>query len=188
MSRLPTRGLLYACLFMSGLTCMTFAAYQQYYTNTIAAGNRAMAEQRFDSQAYEQASRFWWAQRDTLLFNQGVLAYKAGNIPRAADYFRQVTQRPASPTLRMQAHYNLGLVMLALEEAENAAEFFKIALRLDPYDRDTKFNLERLYHFVLRQEGAPGEVSLKQAPGAGQESEQGAKGDAQGRSKPRSGI
>jgi tetratricopeptide (TPR) repeat protein len=167
---------------------MTFAAYQQSYTNTCAAGNRAVAEQRFDSQAYEQASHFWWAQRDTLLFNQGVLAYRAGNIPRAADYFRQVTQRTASPTLRMQAYYNLGLVMLAMEEVEKAAEFFKIALRLDTYDRETKFNLERLYHFVLRQEGAPGEVSLKQAPGVGQEAEQGAKGDAPGRSKPRSGI
>jgi tetratricopeptide (TPR) repeat protein len=167
---------------------MTVAAYQQSYTNTMAAGNRAVTEQRFDSQAYEQASRFWWAQRDTPLFNQGVLAYKAGNIPRAAEYFRQVTQRTASPTLRMQAHYNLGLAMLAMEEVEKAAEFFKIALRLDPSDRDTKFNLERLYHFVLRQEGAPGEVSLKQAPGAGQEAEQGAKGDAPGRAKPRSGI
>jgi tetratricopeptide (TPR) repeat protein len=188
VSRLTTKGLLYACLFMSGLTCMTFAVCQQYYTNTIATGNRAVAEQRFDSQAYEQASHFWWAQRDTLLFNQGVLAYKTGNIPRAVEYFRQVTQRTASSTLRMQAHYNLGLVMLALEDVEKAAEFFKIALRLDSSDRDTKFNLERLYHFVLRQEGTPGEVSLKQAPGAGQESEQGAKGDAPGRSKPRSGI
>lgn len=182
------RGLLYAWLFMGGLTCLTFAGYQHLYSRTIAAGNQAVAEQRFDSRAYEQASRFWLAHREALLFNQGVLAYKAGNLPRAADHFRQAAQDTTNPTLRMHAQYNLGLVMLALEEVEKAAEFFKSALRLEAHDAETKFNLERLYHFVLRQEGEHGEAALKQAPGVGQEQGNGLRGDGQGRSKPRPGI
>lgn len=182
------KGLLYAWLFLGGLTCLTFAGYQHLYSRTIAAGNQAVAEQRFDSQAYEQASRFWLAHREALLFNQGVLAYKAGNLPRAADHFRQAAQDTTNPALRMHAQYNLGLVMLALEEAEKAAEFFKSALRLDTNDAETKFNLERLYHFVLRQEGEHGEAALKQAPGVGQEQDNRSRGDGQGRSKPRPGI
>ena len=185
---MSTRGRLYACLFLGGLSCLTFAGYQYRYTRAVATGNQAVAEQRFDSQAYEQARHFWWAKRDVLLFNQGVLAYKAGNLPRAADYFRQASQGATNPMLRMQAQYNLGLVMLALEEVENAAEYFKIALRLEAHDTDTKFNLERLYHFILRQEGEQGEASLKQAPGTEQEQGKGPKGNGQGRSKPRSGI
>jgi tetratricopeptide (TPR) repeat protein len=188
MSILSTKQLGRISLLVSGLACLAFAAYEYHYARLVAVGNQAVVEQRFDTQNYEQASHFWLAQTDALLFNQGVIAYKARNLPRAAEYFRQTLQRTTSPTLRMQAHYNLGLVMLALEEAERAAEFFKEALRLEPYDKDTKFNLERLYQFVLRQEGAPGEAALKQAPGSGNEKKPGSGGEGQGRSKPGAGI
>jgi Ca-activated chloride channel family protein len=182
------RRSVYAVLCISGLGCLVFAAYQQRYSETVARGNQAVHEQRFDTRAYERASSFWLAQQDTLLFNQGVLAFKAQNLPRAADYFRQASQRTNNTRLRTQALYNLGMVMLALEEVEGAAEMFKEALRLDPQDNDTKFNLERLYHFVLRQEGEHGEASLKQAPGAQQQGEEQGDSDGQGRSSPQSGI
>jgi hypothetical protein len=58
---------------------------------------------------------------------------------------------------------------------------------LDPNDREAKFNLERLYHFVLVKEGEQSEASLEQAPGVGEEpNDQG--NDGQGRSKPNSDI
>jgi Ca-activated chloride channel homolog len=179
---------LYVVLTLSGLACLGFAFTQEQYLRVIRTGNDAVAEQRFDIQHYDRAQHFWFANKDMLLFNQGVLAYKARNLPRAAEYFRQVQQRTTNAALREQSNYNLGLVMLALEEVERAAEFFKETLRLDPHDKAAKFNLERLYHFVLRQEGDQGEASLKQAPGAPQEKEQGRGTEGQGRSKPPSGI
>jgi tetratricopeptide (TPR) repeat protein len=121
-----------------------------------------------------------------LLFNQGVLSYKANNLPRAAEFFRQASKHTNNTQLRVQALYNLGMVMLALQEVEGAAEMFKETLRLDPWDKDTKFNLERLYHFVLRQESEHGEASLKQAPGAGQQ--EGHNNDGHGRGSSQSGI
>jgi tetratricopeptide (TPR) repeat protein len=188
MSTLCTKGLLHACLVIGGLACLAFAASQQRYTRMVAVGDQAVAAHRFDTRAYERASHFWFANQDALLFNQGVLAYKARNLPRAAESFRQVSQRTTSPTLQMQAYYNLGMVMLALEDGAHAAECFKQALRLDPHDAATKFNLERLYHIVLRQEGGYGEAGLKQAPGAGQEEGKGQSGDGHGRSTPGAGI
>jgi tetratricopeptide (TPR) repeat protein len=179
---------LYGSLFIGSVACLVFAVYQQRYAHMVTAGHHAVTEQRFDAQDYEQASRFWFAKRDALLFNQGVLAYKARNLPRAAEYFRLALQRTTDPTLRMQANYNLGMVMLALEDVERAAEFFKEALRLDPHDTDTKFNLERLYHFVLRQEGDHSNAALKQAPGAGQEKQAGGRSEGPGRSPARPGI
>jgi Ca-activated chloride channel homolog len=176
-----------SCL-VSGLALLAFAGYQARYARLVAVGHQSVVEQRFDAQAYERASHFWMASRDAMFFNQGVLTYKAHNLPRAAEYFRQVLQRATSPSVRMQAHYNLGMVMLSLEEAERAAEFFKEALRLDPQDKDAKFNLERLYHFVLRQEGEQGNAALKQAPGTGADKNPGANGDSQGRSQPGTGI
>jgi Ca-activated chloride channel homolog len=181
--------LLYLGLSLCGLVCVGFAFYQQHYLRVIVKGNDAVAEQRFDIQHYDEAQRYWFANNAMLLFNQGVLAFRARNLPRATEYFRQVQQRATNSALQVQSHYNLGLVMLALDEAERAAEFFKETLRLDPHNTAAKFNLERLYHFVLKRSTDQGEASLKQAPGAPQDKDQGRGGTAgQGRSKPPSGI
>lgn len=188
MPTLPAKELLYAVLFSTGLVFLGFAAYQYHYAWLVATGNRAVAEQRFDIQHYERAERHLTAQHDALLFNQGVLAYKARNLPRAAEFFRQALHRSTDPAIRMRAQYNLGLVMLALQEADRAAEFFKEALRLDPLDKASKFNLERLYHFVLRQEGDHGAASLQQAPGTATEQKPGTGGEGQGRSPSGAGI
>ena len=183
-----TKHLLYGLLCVMSLACFTFALYHAYYLQLIDVGNRAVSEKRFDTQAYERASHYWLARQDILQVNQGVLAYRAQNLPRAADFFRQVSQHPTHPTIAGQALYNLGRIFLDLQEVERAADFFKAALRLDPHDRDAKFNLERLYHFVLLKEGSHSEAGLQQAPGAGQEQSDNPSGKGQGRNKPKSDI
>ncbi|WP_089717268.1 hypothetical protein [Candidatus Entotheonella palauensis] len=179
---------LYGFLFLIGLACLVFAGYQQHYSELITIGHRAVAEQRFDSQDYEQASQFWLARQDRLTFNRGVLAYKAQNLPRAAQYFRQVSQDTTSSTLRVQALHNLGMVMVALKEAEGAAHMFKEALRLNPEDMRSKFHLERLYHFVMQSQGQHSEASLQQAPGTAKKQGQQPGRDGQGRGNADKGI
>lgn len=68
---------------------LAFAAYEHHYARLVTAGSHALAEQHFDIQDYDRARDFWTAKQDTLLFNQGVLAYKARNLPHAAEYFRE---------------------------------------------------------------------------------------------------
>lgn len=179
---------LYGLLFIVGMACLVFAGYQQHYSQLITTGHRAVAEKRFDSQDYERASQLWLASQDRLSFNRGVLAYKAQNLPRAAQYFRQVSQDTTSPTLRVQALHNLGMVMVALKEAQGAAQMFKAALRLDPEDMQSKFHLERLYHFVLQSQGQHSEASLQQAPGTPQQQSQQPGKKGQGRGSAQKGI
>ena len=192
------RHLIYGFLFLCGIACVGFASQQERYSRFLAAGNRAVRESRFDSQDYARARHIWFASQDTLLFNQGVLAHTAGNLARATDSFRHVSHHAHSDALRMQALYNLGVVLLQLQEAEGAVELFKEALRLQPQDTDAKFVLEHLYHTLQPQEGArqagageqdakpkpDGKGALKQAPGLGQADPEA----GQGRSAPRPGI
>lgn len=178
-----------SCLCLGGLLSLTFTAYQYYYSQLMAAGNQAVREQRFDTQAYAQAHRVWFARQDRVLFNQGVLAYQAKNLPRAAEYFRATSRQSNDAQLRMRALYNLGLVFLALDEVQEAIKVFKETLRLAPDDADAKFNLERLYHIVLQQRDDHGQASLEQAPGSpkGGDQEQSHAG-GKGRAKPDQGI
>ncbi len=188
MKAILSRHFGYGLLFLGGLSCFGLAFHQYHYMQLIEAGNQALAEQRFDSQEYEQASRFWFARQDVLLFNQSVLAYKAQNFTRAADQLRRVAQMTSNRKLRAQALYNLGVVVLEFEEAEGAAEMFKEALRNEPQDTEAKFNLERLYQWVLLKEGDHGEASLKQAPGVGKDQGKGNNAEGAGRSNPKADI
>jgi tetratricopeptide (TPR) repeat protein len=167
---------------------VAFALQQHRYARFISMGNRAVAEKRFDTQEYVHASRAWFARQDKLLFNQGVLAYQAGNVPRAADYFQRASQHTQSVALRTQTLYNLSVALLAEKEVEGAAELLKETLRLNPQDKDAKLMLERLYSFVSHQQGRYGEAAHEQAPGLGQAREEGANGKSQGRSKPAPNI
>ena len=202
MRKSSLRYLLYSIFLLNGVICLALAHQQRRYTHFLAAGHRAVIEQRFDSQDYAQASHLWFADHERLLFNQGVLAYKAGNLPRATDLFRRVSQDTHNPLLQPQAFYNLGVVLLELQEAPGAAEYLKQALRLDPHDKDAKFALERLYQTMPRQgeehreaAGSQGadrhkasDGGLKQVPGLGSEEGKGSSGNGQGRSPARPGI
>ena len=182
------RGVTYGGVFIVGIVCLLFAYHQHCYIHLIRSGNQAISEKRLDTQDYDQAGQYWLARRDILTANQGLLAYTASNYSRAAELFRQTSQYATRPEIAEQALYNLGRVFVELKEAERAAHFFKAALRIDPDDRAAKYNLERLYHFVLMKKGNSGETSLEQAPGTG-DNPDGSKGnEGQGRSWSKSDI
>jgi tetratricopeptide (TPR) repeat protein len=202
MSMFRHQYVLYGFLVLNGLICMALAYQQHRYTRFLSAGHRAVVEQRFDSQDYERASHLWFANQERLLFNQGVLAYKAGHLPRATEFFRRISQRTSTPALQTRALYNLSVVLLELQEVQGAVELLKEALRLDPGNKEAKFALEQLYHLAHREgeehrEAAgteeasrPKESSepLKQAPGVDQEAGKDSSRDGQGHATGRPGI
>lgn len=182
------RYMIYGLLACLGLASVAFAYHQYGYMQLIAAGNRAVEEKRFDTQDYARAGHYWFARQDILLTNQGILAYQAENFSRAADLFRQVSLTTQRLAVKGKALYNLGRILLELKDVERAADYFKEVLRLDPADYEAKFNLERLYHFVLLKEGNHSEAALQQAPGARDEASGNAGDSGQGRGQEQSGI
>ena len=182
------KSLIYGGVFIIGVLCLLFAYHQHRYVDLIRSGNQALSEKRLDTQDYDHAGKYWLARRDIVAANQGFLAYTASNYTRAAELFRQTSQDTDQPEVEERALYNLGRVFVELKDVERAAHFFKAALRIDPNDHEAKFNLERLYHFVLVKKGRSGEASLEQAPGAGDNPEGTNGTDGQGRSKPKSDI
>lgn len=146
-------------LFVSGIY------YKSGYLDLIKKGNQATQENRFDNQDYEKAEKNLFASKDIIHYNLGVRAYKADNLKRAADYFRQVIQESNSNDLKAKAYYNLGNILTVMEQPKEAAAMYQAALRLDPSDWETKYNLERLYVFNPKAFGEENqEASMQQEP------------------------
>jgi tetratricopeptide (TPR) repeat protein len=176
------------CLLLGGVL-LFLGVQQRHYATLLTQGNRAVAERRFDSLAYERAAELWWASKDILLFNRGVRAFWAQNLQQAMPLFREASQA-ADRTVRSKALYSSGVIMMAVQQPEHAAALFAQALRLDPSDKDAKFNLEQLYHFVQTGEGGRSEASLDQLPQTSKQAppdtDEGELGSGKGRQ--RSGI
>jgi|GEM_PF-1463238 len=153
-------------LFVLGWALFGSGIYYKWsYLDPIKKGNQATQENRFDNQDYEVAGKSLFASQDVVHFNLGVRAFKAENLKRAAEYFTQVVQETRSEVLKAKAYYNLGNILAAIEQPKEAAQMYQSALRLDPSDWETKYNLERLYVFNPKTFGeGEKEASMEQEP------------------------
>ena len=104
--------------------------------------------------------------------NAGNALHQLGRHPDALEEYA-VAVRDGTPAVRAVAHYQRGNTLFRSGELEDALAAYKDALRLDPRDRDAKFNIELIGALiaVTQREGAqPGE------PGQGQPGESAAPG------------
>lgn len=159
------KGTLAGLFFFLALLGASFTSNLYNYNRLMSEGQQAIEENRFDTQAFAQAGKQWFANHDNILFNQGILAYKARNLSHAAQLFRDVSQHGKRDTLRTTATYNLAKVMEDLGEMEGARNLYKEVLRLNAEDMDAKFNLERIQHHLLQQNGEFAQAGLNRYSG-----------------------
>ncbi|MBI5426703.1 MAG: tetratricopeptide repeat protein, partial [Nitrospinae bacterium] len=75
-----------------------------------------------------------------LAYNLGNSAYKLGKFDEAVHAYSKTTA--ADSTLKQKSLYNAGNALFRLGKLEEAVSAYKEALKLDPNDMDSKFNLE----------------------------------------------
>ena len=79
-----------------------------------------------------------------IAFNLGNAYYKEESLGPSLENYKKAAESGAAPQLRSRAYYNLGNVLARKNDIDRAIEAYKSALRLDPKDADSKFNLELL--------------------------------------------
>lgn len=75
------------------------------------------------------------------IFNLGDAMYKQGRYDDAAKQFELAAKLLADTALKARSFHNLGNCSLEKKEYEDAIKAYKQALRLNPADKDTKYNL-----------------------------------------------
>lgn len=99
-----------------------------------------------------------------LAVNAANALHKLGEYPRALpEYGKAIDGKDL--TLRAIAQYDRGNTLFRMGRYEDARDAYREVLRIDPGDRDAKFNLEIVQRTLSGRPGQPGQQS---GPGQGQ--------------------
>ena len=102
---------------------------------------------QFDKQKYADAEASYKKALETknnfpeAVFNLGDAMYKQGRYDDAAKQFQLASKLLTDSLMKARAFHNLGNCSMEKNEYEEAVKAYKQALRLNPSDRDTKYNL-----------------------------------------------
>jgi Ca-activated chloride channel family protein len=118
------------------------AALEASTAGKIRAGNRSYKKEQFEKalDAYRQAEITAPA-NPVVHFNIGDALHKSNSYDDAAkEYQRALAGR--DPLLRSKAYFNLGNNAFRQEKTDEALDYYKKALELNPNDTDAKYNIE----------------------------------------------
>lgn len=85
-------------------------------------------------------------------FNLGDAYYKQGKYEEAAEQFQQLTHRPVSKDTLSKAYHNLGNSLLQSKKYEESVNAYKNALKNNPDDEDTRYNLAYAQKMLQQQQ------------------------------------
>ena len=85
-------------------------------------------------------------------FNLGDALYEQKNYEEALKAFSGVTERNTSKEIEANAYYNLGNTLMAQEKYGEAFESYKKALKINPDDEDSRYNLEYARWKMIQQQ------------------------------------
>ena len=85
-------------------------------------------------------------------FNRGVARYRMDSLQRAIDDYKIAANLAADNKLKSKAHHNIGNALFEQEKYAESIEAYKDALRANPNDMDTKYNLSLAKKKLMQQQ------------------------------------
>jgi len=85
-------------------------------------------------------------------FNLGDAYYKQGKYEEAAQQFQSLTHKATSKDTLSKAYHNLGNALLKSKKYEESVNAYKNALKNNPADEDTRYNLSYAQQMLKQQQ------------------------------------
>lgn len=114
----------------------------QSTNSLIRSGNKS-----YDQQKYNQATDKYTAalskepNNEKAIFNQANAMYQLGEYEKAASYFDAISKQTKNLDVKSKAYHNLGNTFYKQSQFEKSVQAYKEALKINPSDKDTKYNL-----------------------------------------------
>jgi Ca-activated chloride channel family protein len=135
------------------LTFLPAISYAQQEKKYIKEGNIL-----FENKKYKEAEKSYQQalQKDKgsykATFNLGDAYYKQGKYEDAAQQFQDLTHRATSADTLSKAYHNLGNALLKSKKYEESANAYKNALKNNPNDDETRYNLAYAQQMLKQQQ------------------------------------
>lgn len=144
----PLRLLLMSLLFMC-----SFDGFAQQEKKYVRDGN-----QQYEKKDYSGAEKNYMQglnkNRDSYksAFNLGDAYYQQGKYEEAAEQFQQLTHRATSKDTLSKSYHNLGNSLLKAKKYEESVNAYKNALKNNPNDEDSRYNLAYAQQMLKQQQ------------------------------------
>ncbi len=139
------------CLIVSLLT--STVSYAQREKSDIREGNRLFKSGKFEDSevSYRKAVDI---QTGSIpgSFNLGDALYRQEKYEEAGKQFAEVSNKNSSKEVLAQAYHNMGNSLLQAGKLDESIDAFKDALRRNPSDMETKYNLAYAQNLKKQQE------------------------------------
>jgi tetratricopeptide (TPR) repeat protein len=124
------------------ITLIPAYAFSQQERKPIRQGNKLYYQQKYDEaeKKYDRALQI----KPNLtegLYNKGNVLYQKQDYENAKNQFETAAALATHPQIKAKAYHNLGNAFLEQKKYKESVEAYKNALKLNPNDIDTKYNL-----------------------------------------------
>ncbi|PLX10342.1 MAG: hypothetical protein C0597_16910 [Marinilabiliales bacterium] len=130
-------------IFIFSLVLLTMNAFAQKERKYIRQGNNEYDNENFENSeiSYRKAMDLDEKKTHKPLFNVGDALYKQEKYEEAVDQFNNLSDYELSKEEKAKIYHNLGNSLLKNNKLQESINAYKNALRNNPNDMDTKYNL-----------------------------------------------
>lgn len=131
----------YILLFIATLMCAGVSA-QKSYREHLRSGNKFYADSLYDKAEVEYRKAVEIDPNGSeALYNLGNALLRQEKAQEAMDQFTMAEKRTTDKKNLAEVHHNMGVICQASQDYTRAVEYYKQALRENPTDHETRYNL-----------------------------------------------
>lgn len=140
-------------VLLAVLLLLHISGFAQQEKKYIKEGNKNYAEKKYaDAEKKYKLGASKNKDSYKAAFNLGDAYYKQGKYEEAAEQFQQLTHRATSKDTLAKAYHNLGNSLLQSKKYEESINAYKNALKNNPDDEDTRYNLAYAQKMLQQQQ------------------------------------
>ncbi len=128
------------------------AVFAQKENTDIANGNKLYREKQYDKaiEAYNKALQL---NPDNAIarYNLAAARFRTGKFEEAQKAYESVGKDSKEEALKQKSTYNEGVSLTRQKKLAESIEAYKQALRMNPTDEDTRFNLQKALEELRKQ-------------------------------------
>jgi len=130
-----------------------FFAIAQKEKKNVFDGNNAYNAKKYED-AEKEYNKALLKNKDSYkaAFNLGDAYYQQGKYEEAAEQFQSLTHKATSKDTLAKAYHNLGNSLLKSKKYQECVDAYKSALKNNPNDADTRYNLAYAQQYLKQQQ------------------------------------